>query len=69
VSGLETRRLHALSREKTLHGVAMHTQDAPDANSVEPAVVNQTPDRLGMDPELICDVANADETVRLRVRS
>ena len=39
----------------------MHAQDAADADRVEPTVVDQPPDRLGMDAELIRYLANADE--------
>ena len=67
VSGLETRGLHALAREKVVDRFAMNTQHAADANGVEPSVVNQTPDRLRMDAELVGDLTNADE-LRLLLR-
>ena len=65
MSGLETRGLHALTREKTVDGFAMNAQHAPDAHGVEPPVVNQTPNRLGMHAELIGDLTNADEPIGL----
>ena len=67
VSGLETRGLHALTREKAVDRLAMNTQHAADAHGVEPPVVNQTPDRLWMDAELVGDLTNADE-LRLLLR-
>jgi hypothetical protein len=39
----------------------MHTQDATDADRVEPTVVDQPPDGLRMHAELIRYLANADE--------
>src|SRR5436189_223784 len=45
----------------------MNTQHAADAHGVEPSVVNQTPDRLRMDAELVGDLTNADE-LRLLLR-
>jgi len=68
VSALETRGLHALSREKAVNGFAVHTQHTPHADGIEPPVVNQAPDRLRVDAELIRDVAHADEIVRLLLR-
>ena len=67
MSGLETRGLHTLTREKLVDRFAMNTQHAADAHGVEPPVVNQTPDRLGMDAKLVCDLAHADE-LRLLLR-
>src|SRR5436309_13054106 len=61
-SGLETRGLHALTREKAADGFAMHAKDAPDAHSVEPAVVDQAADRLRMDTQLVRNFTNTDET-------
>src|SRR5919198_661311 len=69
VAALETRRLHALTREKAVDRITMHTENATDTDRVEPAVVNQPADRLRMDAELIGDVPNADEVVRLMIRS
>ena len=68
MSGLETRRLHALAREKPIDRVAVDAQHTSDAHGVEPAVVNQPPDRLGMDTELIGDVTDADEAFWLVLR-
>jgi hypothetical protein len=47
---LETRRLNALPREK-----------AVDPHGIEPAVVDQPPDGLGVHAQLIRYLANADE--------
>lgn len=68
MSVLETRGLYALPRQKGIDGFAVHAQDAPDANSVEPAVMDQPSDRFGMDAQLVGDVANTDEAVRLLLR-
>ena len=46
--GLETRRLHALAREKAVDPVAMNTEDAADAHRIEPAAVDQPPDGFGV---------------------
>jgi hypothetical protein len=59
---LETRGLHALTREKAIDSLAMNAQHTADTHGVETAVVDEAPDRLGMHTELICDLANADET-------
>jgi hypothetical protein len=40
----------------------MHAQDAADAHGVEPAVVDQTTNRLRMNPELSGDVSHTDQT-------
>jgi hypothetical protein len=60
-SGLETRGLHALAREKAIDGLAMYAKHAAHAHGVEAAVVNQSPDRLRMYAQLVRDLANADE--------
>jgi phage gp46-like protein len=65
---LETRRLHALAREKTLDRITMDAQDAPDAHRVEAAVVDQAPNCFRVDAELVGNVADADEAVRLLIR-
>jgi hypothetical protein len=57
-----------LPREKAVDRFAVNAQDAPDANGVEPPVVNQASNRFRMDAELVGDIANADETVRLLIR-
>jgi len=67
VSGLETRRLHALQREKLVNRLAMNTQYAANADGVEPAVVDQAANRLGMDAELVRDLANADKAFRVPI--
>jgi hypothetical protein len=46
----------------------VNAQDAPNANGVEPAVVDQASNRFGMNAELVGDLANADEGVRLLIR-
>jgi hypothetical protein len=58
---LETRWLHALPREKAVDRFAMDAQDAADAHRIEPTVVDQPPDGLGMHAQLIRYLANADE--------
>jgi hypothetical protein len=58
---LETRWLHALPREKAIDRFAMDAQDAADAHCIEPTVVDQPPDGLGMDAQLIRYLADADE--------
>jgi hypothetical protein len=58
-----------LPREKAVDRLAVDAQHAPDANGVEPAVVDQASNRFGMNAELVGDLANTDETVRLLVRS
>jgi len=60
-SGLETRRLDALAREEAIYRFPMDPEHSPDANRVEPAVVNQPPDRLRMHAELIRDLTDADQ--------
>src|SRR5215212_6134452 len=69
VSGLETRRLDALASEKAIDRVAVHAQHAPDAHGVEPTVVNQPANRLGVHAELVRDVADTDEPIWLLLRS
>ncbi len=68
VSVLETRGLHALPREKVVDGVAVNAQDTSDADSVQPAVMNQAANGLGVNAKLVGDLANADEAVRLLLR-
>jgi hypothetical protein len=68
VSALETRRLHALPREKAVDRLTVNTQNASHTHSIEPAVVNQAPNRFGMDAELVGNVTNADEGVGLLLR-
>ena len=66
--GLETRGLDALACEKAVDCFAVHAQHAPDADGVEPPVVDQAPNRFGMDAELVGDVANADQAFGLMLR-
>ena len=61
MSALETRGLHALTREEAVDRLAVHAQHAPDTHGIETTVVNQAPNRLRVDAELLRDVANADE--------
>lgn len=58
---LETRGLHALAREKAVDRFAVDAEDAPNAHGVEPAVVDQAPNRLGMHAELGRDLTDADQ--------
>ena len=58
---METRGLHALAREKAIDGLAVNAQHAAHAHCVETAVVDQPADRLGMDAELVRNLANAHE--------
>jgi hypothetical protein len=44
----------------------VHAQNAPDTDRVETAVMDETPNRLGMHPELSRDFANAVQRFRLR---
>ena len=57
-----------MAREKAVDGFAVNPQHAPDTNGVEPTVMDQASDRLRMNAELIGDLADADETVRLLLR-
>jgi hypothetical protein len=54
-----------LAGEKTVHGVLVDAKNATDAHGVEPALVNQAPNGLGMDTEPAGDLADAVEAVRL----
>lgn len=58
---MKTRRLHALAREEAVDGLAVNAEDPPHANRVQPAVVNEPTDRLGMHAELTGDLADADQ--------
>jgi hypothetical protein len=57
-----------LPREEAVDGFAVNAQDASNADSVEPAVMDQPPNRLGVNTKLVGDLANADEAVRLLLR-
>ena len=61
-SGLETRGLDPLACEKAVDRLTMDAQNASDADGVEAAVVDQTPDRFRMHAELGRDLSDADET-------
>jgi hypothetical protein len=58
---LETRWLQALTREKAVDRFTMDAQDAADPHCIEPTVVDQPPDGLGVHAQLIRYLANADE--------
>jgi hypothetical protein len=66
---LETRWLHTLPREKGVDRFAMDAQDATDTNGIEPTVVDQPPDSLGVHAKLIRYLANADEPGLFTCRS
>jgi len=51
-----------LARKKALDGAAMNPENAADADRVEPAVVDQSPNCLRVDAELRRDVADADQS-------
>ena len=68
VSGLETRRLDALPREKAVDSFTMDAQHAADADGIEPPVVDQAANRFGMDAELVGDVAHADQALGISFR-
>jgi hypothetical protein len=50
-----------LAREKAVDAFAMNAEDATDTHRIEPAAVDQPPDRFWMHTELIRNLANADE--------
>jgi hypothetical protein len=58
---LKTRRLHALARQEAVDGFSMDAEDAADTHRIQPPVVDQPPDRFRMHPELIRNLANADQ--------
>jgi hypothetical protein len=64
---LETRRLHSLTRKEAVDRTAMNTEDTSDPHSIEPSVVDQTPNRLGVDTELRRDLPDADQSCLLSV--
>ncbi len=57
----EPRRLDPLSGEEAIDLVRLDPQDPPDADCLDPAVVNQSPDRLRMDAEERRNLADAVE--------
>jgi hypothetical protein len=61
-------RLHALTLDTPGDGPPVDAQDATDAYGVEAAVANQAPNRLGMDPEAVGDIANAVQRPGVDVR-
>jgi hypothetical protein len=58
---LETRRLHALTREEAVDRFSMDAKDTPDAHRIQSPIVNQAPNRLRVHTELICNLAHAHE--------
>jgi hypothetical protein len=46
---LETRRLHALAREKAVERRTVDAKDASYTHRIQAPVVNQPPDRFRMD--------------------
>jgi hypothetical protein len=50
-----------LARKKAVDRLPVHAEDTADTNRIQPAVMDQPTDRLGMHPELIRNLANADE--------
>jgi hypothetical protein len=50
-----------LAREKPVERRAVDAKHTPDADCVEAPVVNQAPDRLRMDAELVGDFFHTDE--------
>jgi hypothetical protein len=61
VSGLETRGLHALAREKAVDGLPVNSEHASNPHRVEPAVVDQPPNCLGVDTELVRNLADTHQ--------
>jgi hypothetical protein len=59
---LETRGLHALAREEALDRLTMNPQHAAHSDCIEASVVNEAPDRLRVDAELVRDLADTDQT-------
>ena len=57
--------LDALPLDEARKGPAVDPQHAPDADGVEATFVDQAPDRLGVDTELICDLTHAVELRRV----
>jgi hypothetical protein len=64
-SGLETGGLDALASEEAVDRLTVDAQNASDAHGVEAAVVDQTPDCLGVHAELGRDLSDAHETAGL----
>ena len=64
---LAAGRLDSLPRQEAVDGLPVHTKDAADANGVQTAVVDQPPDRLGMNAELTRDLAHGVQSLRLGV--
>jgi len=58
---LKTRGFHTLECEKAIDGLAMNAEDAAHAYGVEPSVVDESPNRLGVHAELRSDLTDADE--------
>jgi hypothetical protein len=58
---LETRGLHALAREEAVDRLSMNSEYTSNPHCVEPAVVDETPNGLRMDAELVRNLSDADE--------
>jgi hypothetical protein len=64
-SGLKTRRLDALARKKAVDRFTMHTQHATDSDGIQASVVDEAPNRFGVNAELVGDVPNAHQALGL----
>jgi len=65
---LETRRLHALAREKAVERRTVDAKDASYTHRVQSPIVNQASDRFRMDAELIGDFPHAHESRGIFIR-
>src|SRR5438552_13886704 len=54
--------LHSLAGEEAFESGAVHAEDTADSNGIEPSVVYQPPDRLGVHSEPTRYFADAIET-------
>jgi hypothetical protein len=64
---LETRRLHTLTREEAVDRLPMDAEYTADSHGVEPPVMDQATDGLGMHPELGGHLTDADQTCLISV--
>jgi hypothetical protein len=58
---LETRGLHALAREKAVDRLTVDAEHASNPHRIEPAVVDQAPNGLGVDSELVRNLADTHQ--------
>src|SRR5437762_5255124 len=65
MAGSVARRLDALTRQEPVDCAFVDTQDPPDADGVETAVVDQPTDRFRVHAELARDFADAVERLLL----